>query len=344
MKFLHTGSTLLNLALSGQTNGGWPLGRISNVIGDFSSGKTLIAVQAMTLGVLHPPPGIDTFHAVYGETEAAFDKEYAARLGMPVKKIEFHKPDNFNDVVDRILELTEQCKKKNHAGIYVLDSLDALGSINEDEEGTGYDLSKQKQLGPALRKVDQPCKDNDVHFMIISQIREVINRLPFQPKWKRAGGKALDFWSSHILWLYEVGKLKVKKKGLVYGIEIQGRVTKNKISRNYRDSDMSIIFEYGIDDVYDVVTFLTKQKLKRSGNSYEWKGDTYTRTGLIELVESNPKVYAEFVLLAQEAWDVLETEAKQERTSLLDLLHGTKNPSTSTRRTRKKGGRRTRRS
>ena len=234
ISYVDTGSTLLNLALTAQIKGGWPLGRISNIIGDRSAGKTLLAMEAATRFIAGPPPGIKTPKVVYLEAEAAFDQSYAKRMGVPVEQIDFVAGTTveamFTDIVARC-----ESSKAGEGTLYIIDSLDALTSIADDKK----DIAKQDydrkagKLSEIFRKIVRKLENANIHLMVISQIRENIGALPFSPKWRRSGGKALDFYSSHIVWLHETKKIKHTKTNLVLGLTILCKISKNKTTKAF---------------------------------------------------------------------------------------------------------------
>ena len=295
-KGISSNSSLLNLALSSELGYGWRLGRISNVVGDKSSGKTLLAIEAMI--ALLRCKEFKHKKAIYYETEAAFDFEYAKMLGMPETGVEKMQGETIEHFFDTLLAFCKEAKKKKGAYLFILDSLDGLSSDDESKkdisEGS-YNMSKQKKLGELFRRLVSVIEEANVHLMIISQVRQNIGALPFAPKHIRSGGKALDFYASQILWLSERAKLKNKKTGLVYGMEILGKVTKNKITLPFREANFQIIFNYGLDDLGSVVDWIIKtdesnpvlQKL--SGGYYKLAGfgDKMKRDALISLLEKN---------------------------------------------------------
>lgn len=313
-EIIHSGSTLLNLALTGSVKGGWKLGRISNIIGDRSSGKTLLGIEAATLFIHNPPDGIKP-RVVYYEAEAAFDQDYAASLGMPVESIDFRQGETIEELFSSLQGVIED-SKEGEGTLVILDSLDAITSaadIKKDFGKQDYDRKAQK-LSELFRKLVRSFETANIHLMVISQVRENISNLPFAPKYKRSGGKALDFYCTHIVWLAEVGKLKSAKTEKIYGIDIEAKVTKNKVSKPYRNVRMPIIFEYGVDNIDSMLRFCADLKIpseyrinKMTGGYYLYDDQKLRLNEMVIHIEGKQGVYAGLVKHTQLCWDCLET-------------------------------------
>lgn len=328
---------MLNFALTGHPLRGWALGRMSNIIGDKSTGKTLLAMEAAGMLLERPPPGIKKVEAHYVEGEAAFDPEYARSLDIPVDAVKFHEIDTIEEFF-RLLESICARPSKTKAGLVVLDSVDSITTKGEldTEMGEGtYGTDKSKAIGQTFRRLVRKIAAANVHLMLISQIRENINRMPFAPKWRRNGGKALDFYATNILWLHEREKYKNKQLDLAYGIGVEANVTKNKVARPFRKVHFPILFDYGIDDLYSLIDFLSARKLpddvrihraKGSGGkpaSYNWEpaGGKMGLSKLIETIDTDDSgLYLDLVRQAFDAWDWLEDQVSSDRTSKRALL------------------------
>ena len=330
MDFLHSGSSLLNLILTGNVANGWPLGRVSNIIGDRSSGKTLLAIEAATLFLLNPPKGI-TPKVHYYEAESAFDQEYAAVLGMPVERVDFI--DVEDKTVQHLFQTMEKiCDNARHGEghLFVLDSLDAITSDEEldqkfDDNKT-FGMAKQKKMGELFKKLVGKMHRANMHLMVISQIRENISSVPFAPKFRRSGGKALDFYASHLVWLAETAKLKTSTK-VVYGANCHAKVTKNKVGKNYREADFPLIYSFGIDEIYSVIKFLSSDEVptefrikKLTAGKYAWKGMEAKINELVAVIEAESSLYTQLISQLQQAWDAIEEEATVARMSKAAVL------------------------
>lgn len=257
--FFSSGSVMLNLPLGG----GWASGRVVNVVGDRSAGKTLIAIEACA-----------NFAQLYGasriryvEAENAFDEEYAAVIGMPddvplardIRTVD----DFYNDLEAFLKEMApagEPC-------FYVLDSLDSLSDSAEMEREFGtatYGQDKAKKLSELFRRKIADIEHAKCTLMVISQVRDNIG-VTFGEKHKRSGGKALDFYCSQVMWLAEIQKLKRTIRGAerTVGTRVLAKMKKNKVGIPFREAEISIFFSYGIDDETSLINWLVKHKAER---------------------------------------------------------------------------------
>lgn len=259
IKMFPTGCTLLDL----QQGGGWALGRMVNVVGDSSTGKTGIAVEAAANFARFYGPGA----VRYVESEAAFDESYAEQLGLPRG---IQRTDQVRTVEDLNDDLADFLKKLDApAGLFVLDSVDALSSQAEAErtisEKSTYATEKAKVLSELFRRQVSQIAGKNVCLFLISQTRDNIGN-PFVQK-TRSGGRALDFYSSQTVWLSELGKEKRTVSGVerIVGINVRCANRKNKVGEPYRTADILIIFNYGIDDELSMIAWLKRNKADESG-------------------------------------------------------------------------------
>lgn len=255
LEFISSGSTLLDCVLGG----GWVLGRIGNLVGDRSSGKTLLAIEASANFVKTYPTGL----VRYCEAEAAFDKLYAAELGLPVESVEFAEGIL---TVEELFEDLERCLDtlKGRPCLYIVDSLDALSDKAEQERSINdgsYGAAKAKKLGELFRRLVKKMEQSRLCLIVISQIRDKIG-VTFGETKMRSGGHALDFYASQVVWLADTGKLKKTAATIerVIGINVLAKNKKNKIGLPFRDCEFPILFGYGTDDVISMVEWLMKTK------------------------------------------------------------------------------------
>lgn len=265
IQFIHTGCTLLDLVLGG----GWALGRIVNVVGDRSTGKTLVAMEAIANFFRQYQNG----DCWYNEAESAFDSDYARALGIPFDRV------NYKQDCTTVEELYEHIdavvfNKKRHAsrpGFYIIDSLDALSDKAEMSRGIdegSFGAAKAKKLSEFFRRTTQRLKTTNTCLMVISQVRDAIGVM-FGEKHSRSGGKALDFYVSQALWLANIEALKqeISKIKRQVGVRIRARCKKNKVALPFRECEFNIKFGYGIDDTSASLEFLEKLGVSANGVS-----------------------------------------------------------------------------
>jgi len=283
--FFQSGSTLLDLALGG----GWALGRVFNIVGDKSTGKTLLAIEAFANFDIQIKGRMR-----YAEAEAAFDEAFAEQLGFPES---VQRPTELLHTVEDFMRdfhgFISECSENGDPGLYILDSLDALtdeaeikkfeqnlksGSSDNDEEGDGeapkakgsYGVAKAKKMSEMFRMMTAEAAAADCTLGIISQIRDKIG-VTFGETKTRSGGRALDFYASQVLWLAEVGKKDrtAYNQKRVTGVKIQSKVKKCKVGLPFREANYDILFGYGIDDENSMLDYLitNKQLVKEAGES-----------------------------------------------------------------------------
>jgi recombination protein RecA len=238
-----SGCPLLDCVLGG----GWAERRIINVVGDRSTGKTLLGIEACA-NYSRKYPEADIY---YCECEAAFDVEYAETVGLPPYRVDFVK-DCFT--VEALFEsLQGVVKKRTKPALYIVDSLDALsdeGETQRDIKEGSYGAEKARKMSQIFRRTVQLLNGTGVTLMILSQIRAKLG-VVFGKHQTRSGGKSLDFYASQILWLTSRGIQKRTKKKVERstGVHIHARCEKNKVGRPFRECRFPIYFNFGIEDV-----------------------------------------------------------------------------------------------
>lgn len=310
LKFVSTGADIMNAALGG----GWVLGRVANIVGDRSSGKTLLAIEASANFHRAYPNG----KIRYAESESAFDERYAEALGMPIDAVDFghDKPmrtveDWYNDMV-AFLDEREKDKKP---GLYVLDSFDALSDdaeMDREIDKGSFGAAKAKKSGELFRKLVDRIEKANVLLIVVSQIRDKLN-VTFGETKTRSGGRALDFYASHIVWLAEIGKIDKTIGGVkrVIGVNVRARVKKNKVGLPFRECSYPIIFGYGIDDMTAGVEWLIEVKrahrleeLGMSQAGYKVRINNLRDKGGPEVAEIREKLRA----IVYDEWMAIETD------------------------------------
>lgn len=249
--FFSSGSKTLDMALGG----GWAVRRVANVIGDASTGKTLLAIEASANFALKFPKG----RIRYREPEHAFQERYAEAIGMPLDRVDFGDEPMWT-VEDLFEELTYRAEHSKQPELFIVDSLDALTSRSEaarDIDEASFGGEKAKKMSELFRRLIGKMEDRDITLMIISQVRDNIG-VKFGRKWTVTGGKALGFYSSQRLVLAHLGQVSKTRNKIkrTVGIEVKGNLIKNKVGLAYREAQFEVLFGWGIDDAKSCIAWL----------------------------------------------------------------------------------------
>lgn len=326
--FIGSGSTRLNLALSNKAfSGGWARGRIGNIVGDGSSGKTLLALEAAfwcfnnikkikALNFNKPKKVSIVYNNIEGVMDFPLQKMYGDQFINNVEWISSRNIEEMGrDYITRINNL-----KKNNFLFYVVDSWDALGSeegekrfeesVSKNKEMSGsYNLEKQKYSSAFFSHVCSKMENNkkDATLIIVSQVRTKIG-ITFGKKTYRAGGKALDFYTHQVAWIREIEKLsKTKnKEKRVYGIRSHAKIERNKVAKPFRESDFTILYDYGMDDLSSMIDYIWGKK------EIQFKGQKYkNKKQFIRHVERN-NLEKEIIEETERKWNDVEESFERE--------------------------------
>lgn len=313
IKYIPSGSKVFDLALGG----GWARSRIANVVGDKSTGKTLLCIEAAANFITAVPKG----KVRYREAEAAFDKPYAAALGMPVERVDFG-DDSMETVEQLWADLEAIVKGARGPELVIVDSLDALSDdaelARDMTEGT-YGAAKAKMLSQLFRRLVRRMEAKDVTLIIVSQIRDKIG-ISFGNKTSRSGGKALDFYASQVPYLAHLGRISRTLRGSkhVTGVEIRAKLDKNKVGLPFREAQFPILFGWGVDDIASCLMYLKSIKgLKAAGYAANMSDADIKATSL-DLIASPIKEFEDerehLHKHVQKLWFEIETELMPTRT------------------------------
>lgn len=323
MEFLPTGSDVLDHTIGG----GIPVGKIVNIIGDKSTGKTLIASEIIAQSIKKFG---DRIVYKYDDVEAGYSFNTKEMYGFDI--IPEAEEDNMSDSIEEFDLNFDECLKKlkdDQILIYVLDSLDGLTNDAEIDRGLArrkamargekfsqgtYGIEKPKFFSQFFREKKKQIKQKNAILIVISQIRDKMG-VTFGRQWTRTGGRALDFYAAQIMVLAEAEKYEVKNKPI--GICSKVKAEKVKVGRPFQTCYIDILFDYGIDNVstnikylYDLKTDTGKDKAKKK-DKINWGGEELTVNKLINFIEDNG-LESELSQKVSEKWDKEEAEVSIE--------------------------------
>jgi recombination protein RecA len=247
--WVSTGSDILDLAISNRPNGGFPIGRISEITGLEASGKSLLAAHA--LADTQKQGGM----AVYIDTENAASEEFLSAIGVDLKKMMYVPLETVEDIFESIESIIEGVRKssKDRLVTIVVDSI--MGASTKIEmaaeyDKDGYATSKSIILSKAMRKITNMIGREKICLIFTNQLRTRLG-VSFGDAWTTSGGKAIPFHASVRLRLKSVGKITVKKDGMeqVLGVKTQVQVVKNRMGPPMKKLEYDIYFESGIDNI-----------------------------------------------------------------------------------------------
>lgn len=254
---ISTGSIGLDAALG---VGGLPRGRIVEIFGPESSGKTTLSLhviaEAQKLG------GICAFI----DAEHAMDPDYAARLGVKINELLISQPDTG----EQALEIVESLVRSGKMDVIVIDSVAALTPKDEIEGEMGaYHVGKQARLmSQALRKLTAIVAKSKTIVIFINQIRMQIGVMFGNPE-TTPGGKALKFYTSVRIDIRRIAQ--IKKGEEIMGGRIRVKVVKNKVAPPFKQTEFDLMYNEGISREGEMIALGEKMGLlKKSGNSYEY--------------------------------------------------------------------------
>ena len=257
---ISTGSLGLDIALG---NGGLPKGRIVEIYGPESSGKTTLTLQV--IAEAQKAGGT----AAFIDAEHALDPQYADKLGVQVDDLIMSQPDTG----EQALEVAEMLVRSGAVDVLVVDSVAALTpkAEIEGEMGDSHVGLQARLLSQAMRKLTGAIKQTNCLVIFINQIRMKIGVMFGSPE-TTTGGNALKFYSSVRLDIRRIGA--VKEGDEVVGNETRVKVVKNKVSPPFRQAEFQIMYGGGIYHMGEVIDWGVKLNLiDKSGAWYAYKGD-----------------------------------------------------------------------
>ncbi len=287
---IPTGSIGLDVALG---VGGYPRGRIIEIYGPESSGKTTLAIHA--IAEAQKKGGI----AAFIDAEHAFDRFYAEKLGVDVDNLWISQPDNG----EQALQIADQLISSSAVDILVVDSVAALTPKKEIEGGMGDSVVglQARLMSQALRKLTSTISKTNTCCIFINQLREKIGVMFGNPE-TTTGGNALKFYASVRLDIRRVTGLKDGDN--IIGNHVRVKVVKNKVAPPFRKCEFDIMFGSGINKAGELVDLGVEFNIvQKSGSWYSYNGSKLAqgRDATMALLHDNPELCEELEGLVMQA-------------------------------------------
>ncbi len=279
---ISSGSIALDLALG---IGGYPKGRVIEIFGPESSGKTTLAIHA--IAEAQKQGGI----AAIIDAEHAFDPSYATKLGVNINELLISQPDNG----EQALEIADNLIRSGAIDIIVIDSVAALTPKAEIEGEMGDSKMglQARLMSQALRKLTANISKTKTCCIFINQLREKIGVMFGNPE-TTTGGNALKFYASVRIDIRKIGQLKDGED--VQGNHTRVKIVKNKIAPPFRKAEFDIIFGEGISKIGEIIDLGVELNIVKKSGSWFSYGETKLgqgREGVKALLKDNPELAEE---------------------------------------------------
>jgi recombination protein RecA len=297
---IPTGSISLDLALG---QGGIPKGRIVEIYGPESSGKTTVTLHM--IAEVQKRGGI----AGFIDAEHALDPVYAKNIGVDIDNLYISQPDSG----EQALEIAETMVRSGAIDIVVVDSVAALvpKAEIEGDMGDSHMGLQARLMSQALRKLTAVISKSNCVVIFINQLREKLGVMFGNPE-TTTGGRALKFYSSVRL---DVRRIEsIKQAGEVIGNRTRVKVVKNKVAPPFKEAEFDIMFGKGISTIGDILDVATAADIiVKSGAWFAYKGDKIGqgRENAKQYLEDNPEVLAEIEKAVRAHYGLDETEGSE---------------------------------
>lgn len=336
-RYLSTGCTLLNLALSDRVDGGYLAGKYFFLVGDSGSGKTFFSMTCFAEALRHP--FFKDCDLYYDNTEDGMLMDVRRLFGSGVeervkppaldkkgKPVWSETVEQFYYHVDDAIKLS---RETGRPFIYVLDSMDGLDTDDDQKKfdehkeahrkgkvtAGSYGMAKAKKNSVGLRKVQSGLRATGSILILISQTRDNPNAMPWEPKKTRAGGKALRFYATAEIWTAQAGAeaktIHGRKRKI--GTKVALKTVKNRITGDLHDFKTMIYPSYGVDDTGSLIDYLIEEKVwKKVGTSIKaGKFGKLSRDKLIATIEDGRQ--EKLMEIVQRCWNDVKTASAVSR-------------------------------
>jgi recombination protein RecA len=265
--------------------GGYPRGRVVEIFGPESSGKTTLAIHAIAQA--QKTGGI----AAFIDAEHAFDSSYAQKLGVDIENLLISQPDNG----EQALEITDHLIRSGAIDIIVIDSVAALTPKAEIEGEMGDSKMglQARLMSQALRKLTATISKTNTCCVFINQLREKIGVMFGNPE-TTTGGNALKFYASVRLDIRKISQIKEGEE--VFGNRTKVKVVKNKLAPPFRKAEFDILYGEGISRIGEIIDLSTELEIVKKSGSWFSYGETRLgqgRDAVKQLLADNPELAEE---------------------------------------------------
>jgi len=289
VEYISSGSLGVDVALG---INGYPRGRVVEIYGPESSGKTTLAIHA--IAEAQKAGGI----AAFIDAEHAFDRFYAQNLGVDTENLLISQPDNG----EQALEIADHLIRSGAIDIIVIDSVAALTPKAEIEGEMGDSKMglQARLMSQALRKLTANINKTNTTCIFINQLREKIGVMFGNPE-TTTGGNALKFYASVRVDIRRIGQLKDGEE--INGNRTRVKIVKNKLAPPFRKAEFDIMYGQGISRVGEIVDLGVEQEIIKKSGSWFSYGDTKLgqgRDAVKSLLKDNPELAEELELKIKE--------------------------------------------
>jgi len=310
LDWVTTGNDLLDLCIANRPNAGFPVGRIVEVTGLESSGKSLLA--AHLLASTQKKGGV----SVFIDTEYAVAPEFLSAIGVNIPKMVYLNLTTVEDIFDKIEEIIELTRKQNadkkRVVTIVVDSLAAASTKKEmasDHGADGFATQKAIAISKAMRKITELIAKQNVLLVFTNQLRQKLGFVGVGDPWTTSGGKAVAFHASLRLRLKAMGRITTADKNVV-GIKTKCTVVKNRMGPPLRSVEFDIFFDRGIDNYGNWLENLVEWDIVTNAKKVKVAGEKKTKKQMEEEKEADKK--------AKSLQFIMEVEGKEPETVVFE--------------------------